>query len=177
MKTQKNWYKPTIEEQKNILMALLETSEGYRRAHELYDAVIQNYNPIEYAVKHTREQIETRQYMPWINKRKVGQPNKVDKQETINRRNKKWQKYYGDKRWKQLREWQIRTHPLCQDCLFEGRSVPAEEVHHIRPFGDGKTEEEKWSLLLDPSNTVSLCKTCHDKRHAILKQQNRNDYI
>lgn len=60
MKTQKNWYKPTIEEQKNILMALLESSEGYRRAHELYDAVIQNYNPIEYAVKHTREQIETR---------------------------------------------------------------------------------------------------------------------
>ena len=115
--------------------------------------------------------------MPWLNKRKVGQPNKVDKQESINRRNKKWQKYYGDKRWKQLREWQIRTHPLCQDCLFEGRSVPAEEVHHIRPYGDGKTEEEKWSLLLDPSNVVSLCKKCHDKRHAILKQQNRNDYI
>lgn len=60
MKTQKNWYKPTVEEQKNILMALLETSEGYHRAHELYDGVIQNYNPIEYAVKHTREQMETR---------------------------------------------------------------------------------------------------------------------
>ena len=115
--------------------------------------------------------------MAWINKRKVGQPNKVDKQENINRRNKKWQKYYGDKRWKQLREWQIRTHPLCQDCLFEGRSVPAEEVHHIRPFGDGKTEEEKIELLLSPLNIVSLCKKCHDKRHAILKQQNRNDYI
>ena len=26
----------------------------------VYDAVMQNYNPIEYAVKHTREQIETR---------------------------------------------------------------------------------------------------------------------
>ena len=115
--------------------------------------------------------------MPWINKRKVGQPNKVDKQETINRRNKKWQKYYGDKRWKQLREWQIRTHPLCQDCLFEGRSVPAEEVHHIRPFGDGKTEEEKIDLLLCPENLICLCKKCHDKRHAILKQQKENDYI
>ena len=115
--------------------------------------------------------------MPWLNKRKVGQPNKVDKQETINRRNKKWQKYYGDKRWKQLREWQIRTHPLCQDCLFEGRSVPAEEVHHIRAFGDGKTKKKKWSLLLDPLNVVSLCKKCHDKRHSILKQQKENDYI
>ena len=38
MKTQENWYKPTVEEQKNILMALLESSEGYCRAHELYDA-------------------------------------------------------------------------------------------------------------------------------------------
>lgn len=60
MKKQENWYKPTVEEQKNILMTLLESSEGYCRAHELYDAAIQNYNPIEYAVKHTREQIETR---------------------------------------------------------------------------------------------------------------------
>ena len=60
MKNTKNWYKPTVEEQKNILMTLLEASEGYRRAHELYDAAIENYNPIEYAVNHTREQIETR---------------------------------------------------------------------------------------------------------------------
>ena len=159
--------------QKQIVLynALVE-AVGVLKAKQLIEK-----QKIEYAVKHTREQIETRQYMPWLNKRKVGQPNKVDKQETINRRNKKWQKYYGDKRWKQLREWQIRTHPLCQDCLFEGRSVPAEEVHHIRAFGDGKTEEEKWSLLLDPSNVVSLCKKCHDKRHAILKQQKENDYI
>lgn len=159
--------------QKQIVLynALVE-AVGVLKAKQLIEK-----QKLEYAVKHTREQIETRQYMPWINKRKVGQPNKVDKQETINRRNKKWQKYYGDKRWKQLREWQIRTHPLCQDCLFEGRSVPAEEVHHIRAFGDGKTEEEKWSLLLDPSNVVSLCKKCHDKRHAILKQQKVNDYI
>ena len=115
--------------------------------------------------------------MAWINKRKVGQPNKVDKQESINRRNNKWQKYYGDKRWKQLREYIMRNNPLCVDCLFEGRSVPAVEAHHIRPFGDGKTEEEKWSLLLDPSNICPLCSFHHDKRHAILKQQNRNDYI
>ena len=115
--------------------------------------------------------------MPWLNKRKVGQPNKVDKQESVNRHNKKWQKYYGDKRWKQLREYIMRNNPLCVDCLFEGRSVPAEEAHHRIPFSTGKTEEEKWSLLLDPSNVVPLCKKCHDKRHAILKQQNRNDYI
>lgn len=107
--------------------------------------------------------------MPYINKRRIGTPNR--KEENNQRRNKKWQKYYGDKRWKQLREWQIRTHPLCQDCLFEGRSRAAEEVHHRIPFSTGKTEEEKWQLLLSPDNLVSLCKTCHDKRHAALKQQ------
>ena len=115
--------------------------------------------------------------MPWLNKRKIGQPNKVDKQETINRRNKKWQKYYGDKRWKQLREYIMRNNPLCVDCLFEGRSVPATEAHHRIPFSTGKTEEEKMKLLLSPDNIEPLCSFHHDKRHAILKQQNRNDYI
>ena len=103
--------------------------------------------------------------MPWLNKRKVGQPNKVDKQENINRRNKKWQKYYGDKRWKQLREWQIRTHPLCQDCLFEGRSVPAEEVHHKIVFSWFTTEEDRMKALLCPENLICLCKKCHLERH------------
>ena len=115
--------------------------------------------------------------MPWINKRKVGQPNKVDKQETINRRNKKWQKYYGDKRWKQLREYIMRNNPLCVDCLFEGKSVPAVEAHHRIPFSTGKTEEEKMQLLLSPDNIEPLCSFQHDKRHAILKQQKENDYI
>ena len=146
--------------QKQIVLynALVE-AVGVLKAKQLIEK-----QKLEYAVKHTREQIETRQYMPWINKRKVGQPNKVDKQESINRRNKKWQKYYGDKRWKQLREWQIRTHPLCQDCLFEGRSVPAEEVHHIISFMKYKGKEREM-YAYDYSNLVSLCKACHIKRH------------
>ena len=108
--------------------------------------------------------------MPYISKRKIGTPNH-DK-ETSDRRNDKWGKYYGDKRWKRLREWQITNHPLCEDCLFEGRSVPATEVHHRVPFSRGKTQDEKWALLLDPNNIVSLCSSCHDKRHAILNHTN-----
>lgn len=104
--------------------------------------------------------------MPYITKRRIGTPNHKD--ENTQRRNKKWNKYYGDKRWKRLREWQITNFPLCQDCMIEGRSVPATEIHHIVPFSRGITEEEKWQLLLDPDNVISLCSECHDKRHAIL---------
>ena len=71
----------------------------------------------------------------------------------------------------------MRNNPLCVDCLFEGRSVPAEEAHHRIPFSTGKTEEEKMKLLLSPDNIEPLCSFHHDKRHAILKQHNRNHYI
>lgn len=105
--------------------------------------------------------------MPYLSKRKISPPS--HKEENIERRSKKWSKYYGDKRWKALRQWQITNFPICHDCAIEGRSVPATEVHHVRPFGTGKTQDEKWNLLLDPDNIISLCAECHDKRHAQLK--------
>ena len=108
--------------------------------------------------------------MPYISHRRISPPS--HKEENIERRNNKWNKYYGDKRWKALRKWQIEHHPICYDCALEGRSVPATEVHHVRPFATGKTQEEKWALLLDPNNIVSLCSSCHDKRHAILNHTN-----
>ena len=115
--------------------------------------------------------------MPWINKRKVGHPNKFEQQERVKRRNNTWNKYYQSPRWKKLRNWYISLHPICADCMIEGRSVPATEVHHIKPFGLGKTEEEKWELLLSPDNIVCLCSSCHDKRHFILNHTKQDDYF
>lgn len=110
--------------------------------------------------------------MPWISNRRISPPN--DHKEQSDRRNSKWNKYYQNKRYKNLRDWYMREHPLCQDCLFHGRSVPAEELHHIRPISTGKTEEERMQLLLDyEHNWVALCSECHDKRHA---QLNNNKY-
>lgn len=105
--------------------------------------------------------------MPSLIKRKISV--RTNKHEIQERRNNKWNVFYQDRRWKKLRHWQITNHPLCHDCMLEGRSVPAEEAHHIKPFSQGKTMEEKFELLLNPNNIVSLCKKCHDKRHAILK--------
>ena len=74
-------------------------------------------------------------------------------------------KYYNSKYWKILRNQFIREHPLCYDCILEGRSTPAEEVHHLIPFYSGKDDNERWNLLLDPNNLVSLCIKHHHMRH------------
>jgi len=108
--------------------------------------------------------------MPYIEKRKIGAPSR--KKEIDTRRNNKWNIFYQDKRWKRLRQWQITHNPLCYDCMFEGRSTPATQVHHLIPFGTGETMEDKFRLLLNPDNLVSLCDACHDKRHAILNHTN-----
>lgn len=107
--------------------------------------------------------------MPYITKRKISV--RSDKHETRERHNDKWNHYYQNRQWKLLRQWKITNYPLCQDCLFEGRSVPADEVHHIVPFSTGSTEEEKMRLLLDPDNIVSLCSMHHDKRHGKLNNR------
>ena len=72
-------------------------------------------------------------------------------------------KYYNAPEWKKLRETYIKEHPLCEDCLNEGKVVPAEDIHHIRsPFQNGECNK---ALLLDYNNLMALCKQCHNKRH------------
>ena len=110
--------------------------------------------------------------MPYISKRKVS--TRPNKHETGECNNNKWNMFYQDRRWKKLRQWYMMTHPLCVDCLFEGRSVPAVECHHIIPFGTGDTIEEKFELLLDPDNLCALCKDHHVKRHKALNLTNIN---
>lgn len=73
--------------------------------------------------------------------------------------------YYNSKAWHQLRNAYYLSHPLCERCLLNGRSVQAEHVHHIHPFMLGKTDEERWRLLLDANNLMSLCIECHHEMH------------
>jgi 5-methylcytosine-specific restriction protein A len=81
-------------------------------------------------------------------------------------RRKERQAIYNTKRWKDLRRLMVQEHPLCQDCLENGRLTPTEEVHHaISPFRRGLSPEEKERLAFDPDNLVCLCKECHIKRH------------
>ena len=104
--------------------------------------------------------------MPYITKRRISPPSRKEEHNT--RRNNKWNKYYQNPKWKKLRDWYMSLHPICADCMIEGRSVPATELHHKIPFSTGNTEEERMELLLSPDNLVALCSECHDKRHFIL---------
>lgn len=68
------------------------------------------------------------------------------------RRDPETKKRYGSQ-WRKIRALYVKTHPLCEECLKNGRTTPVQEVHHIIPLADGGTH--------DFSNLMSLCKSCH----------------
>ena len=106
--------------------------------------------------------------MPWINDGKKKRNNVRYNIPTNNSNNGK---SMYDIHWNRLRNSYIHEHPLCELCLLNGRSVPAEEVHHKRPFSTGKTEEERFSLLLDRNNLMALCRSCHHKIHNDMRRK------
>ena len=57
--------------------------------------------------------------------------------------------------WRRIRKAYISTHPMCEMCLEGGRFVPATEVHHKVPLGDGGTHAA--------TNLMALCKPCHSR--------------
>ena len=68
------------------------------------------------------------------------------------RRDPETKKRYGSQ-WRKIRALYVKAHPLCEECLKHGRTIPVEQVHHIVPLSDGGTH--------DLSNLMSLCKSCH----------------
>ena len=100
--------------------------------------------------------------MPTINLNKKPTKEKVERNQTENRKLRA--KAYNNSSWKKLRETYLKEHAVCQDCISKGKITPATDIHHIKsPFKDG---EINYSLLLDYTNLVSLCKECHGNRHA-----------
>jgi len=67
------------------------------------------------------------------------------------------QRGYGS-RWKVARKHFLDRHPLCVECLKNGKMTPATVVDHIVPHrGDPK-------LFWDNANWQALCKSCHDHK-------------
>lgn len=61
--------------------------------------------------------------------------------------------------WWDLRDFVFkRDKGMCVSCAQQGRRVPGKEVHHIVPLSRGGTNT--------PSNLVTLCLSCHERRHA-----------
>jgi len=62
-----------------------------------------------------------------------------------------------DRRWVKIKNLYLREFPCCEDCDKEGKSTPADLVHHDRPLNEGGTH--------DFDNLVSLCRKHHAIRH------------
>ena len=76
---------------------------------------------------------------------------------------------YNSKRWKKLRTAKFRDSPMCELCLEVGRTKQADVIHHKVPWQTGRTEDEKYDLIIDYDNLQSLCHTCHSEIHHKLR--------
>lgn len=67
-----------------------------------------------------------------------------------------YRRFYDLAAWKQLRQWQLRNHPLCELCTRQGLTTPATVVNHREPHkGD-------LAKFFDHRNLQSVCKPHHD---------------
>lgn len=65
------------------------------------------------------------------------------------KRRKEYKRIIHSKRWHTLRMAYIGSHPFCEECMARGiMDQPAEEVHHVRPIGTGRSWEEMCALAL-----------------------------
>jgi 5-methylcytosine-specific restriction protein A len=60
--------------------------------------------------------------------------------------------------WQKARKRFLFSHPLCVECLKEGRYVKATDVDHIIPHRGDQ------ALFWDESNWQALCHRCHSRK-------------
>lgn len=97
--------------------------------------------------------------MPTINRPKRTRKNEGDAYDRERRR------IYDSARWRRLSGLKLMQDPLCEYCKKRGVVRPAEDVHHIVSFMEGRGKAQREWLAYDYDNLVSLCKTCHQQVH------------
>lgn len=75
-------------------------------------------------------------------------------------------KTYG-RSWKRIRDRYVKQHPLCEQCLKEGRLMPVDEVHHLLPVSQGGKSTS--------DNLMALCHSCHNKIHLELGDRHTHE--
>lgn len=105
--------------------------------------------------------------MPNLNYNKPQRERNTNRQATDMRRLRA--NAYNNPEWRKLRDIYMKEHPLCEECLSQGKITPAQDIHHKEsPFKNGETNH---MLLLDYNNLQALCKECHGNKHS--KQQGK----
>jgi 5-methylcytosine-specific restriction protein A len=67
-------------------------------------------------------------------------------------------KWYGSKRWQDLRASIIREQPFCRSCHAEGRRILTVDVDHVRKHRGNPY------LFWNRENLQGLCKACHTRK-------------
>lgn len=104
--------------------------------------------------------------MPSINRKQI-RPKRIDY-----KHDDKSAEYYNSNAWHSLRNEYYVKHPLCECCMSHDRVTAAAHVHHKIPFLTGMTDTERWQLLLDEANLMSVCTACHYALHTKAKRYN-----
>ena len=82
-----------------------------------------------------------------------------DRQQRGNRSDKKHDRFYDTKKWRNLRTLKLNKDPLCERCKAKGLTVAATIVHH-------KEEIRKGGEYLPTLEELeSLCLPCHSRQH------------
>lgn len=74
-------------------------------------------------------------------------------------------KVYQTRKWRRLRAIKLADSPLCEDCLRAGRIESAVDCHHDVSFMTATDAATRYHLAYSYDNLISLCKTCHQRRH------------
>ena len=76
------------------------------------------------------------------------------------KRDKENRSFYTSGAWENCRRAiLIRDNYLCQECLHDGILSVATTVHHVKHLKLNK------KLALDADNLVSVCTSCHNRKH------------
>lgn len=77
---------------------------------------------------------------------------------------KEQKQFYGTQVWKDCRAAYLKSvNYLCERCKKEGRIVPAEAVHHIKPITPQNINDPNITLNWD--NLMAVCRDCHSIEH------------
>ena len=94
----------------------------------------------------------------------IYKPKKCKRPNVIDLKRKERQKIYQDVRWQRLRVAYLADHPLCEECLANGVTREAVDVHHVVSFMSAEGVE-RIELALNYDNLRALCKECHQAEH------------
>lgn len=83
---------------------------------------------------------------------------------TYTEKRKERQSIYNSARWRKISKNQLMYYPLCQVCQMENKTTAAQHVHHIISFMEFEDEQMRKQYAYDPTNIISVCEKCHNKR-------------